>query len=210
LNAPARRSLKAPLIIGITVLAAVLYVASSLRRPQLDFFAPTPPHEQEAGDTLVGPVVYTVDAGAADVWQFFDFSRGSTVPRGEPLAWDLAFQRFHIIANGGPGFAGQGGIIDLGEVAFDSVLDVPAQGYIATTAGKDSTNSAILRWYSYGWASHLLRPKPHTWAVRTADGRHAKLQILSYYCPGATPGCITFRYVYQGGGGSKLMRARTP
>ena len=38
----------------------------------------------------------------------------------------------------------------------------------------------------------------------TADGRYAKLQLLSYYCPGARPGCLTFRYVYQGAGGRSL------
>ena len=36
--------------------------------------------------------------------------------------------------------------------------------------------------------------------VRTADGRYAKLEILGYYCPGAHPGCLTFRYVFQGDG----------
>jgi hypothetical protein len=36
--------------------------------------------------------------------------------------------------------------------------------------------------------------------VRTTDGRYAKLEILGYYCPGGQPGCLTFRYVFQGDG----------
>lgn len=36
--------------------------------------------------------------------------------------------------------------------------------------------------------------------MRTADGRYAKLEMVGYYCPGARPGCPTFRYVYQGDG----------
>jgi hypothetical protein len=38
------------------------------------------------------------------------------------------------------------------------------------------------------------------YAIRTADGRYAKLEIVSYYCPGAVSGCLTFRYAYQGSG----------
>jgi hypothetical protein len=41
--------------------------------------------------------------------------------------------------------------------------------------------------------------------VRTADGRFAKMRILSYYCTGATPGCVTFEYVYQGSGSRRFV-----
>jgi len=41
--------------------------------------------------------------------------------------------------------------------------------------------------------------------LRTADGRYAKIEILGYYCIGALPGCTTFRYVYQGGGGTDVV-----
>jgi hypothetical protein len=46
----------------------------------------------------------------------------------------------------------------------------------------------------------VLSPKPHVWAVRTADGRYAKIQLVSYYCPRSQPACLTFRYIYQGDG----------
>jgi hypothetical protein len=42
------------------------------------------------------------------------------------------------------------------------------------------------------------------WALRTADGRYVKFEILGYYCPGAQPGCLTIRYVYQGSGARSL------
>lgn len=115
---------------------------------------------------------------------------------GRRADWDLAFRRFHIIANAGPGFPGDGGVIDLGPVAFDSVTSVPAAGYVPTAlAGRDSTNAAIERWYRYGFTSHLLTPLGHVYAVRAADGRHhVRLEILGYYCPGARPGCVTVRW----------------
>lgn len=192
-------------VTGVLVLAAVVMIVFSLRRPSVPEFAPTPPAPAALGDSLVGPVTYTVDASNPNRWVFFDFSRGSAVPAPGPEEWDLAFQRFHIIANGGEGFAGRGGMLDLGPVPFDSVAVVPRAGYVVSEAGRDTTNAAMADWYSYSFTSHLMTPRPHTFAVRTADGRHAKLQVVSYYCPGARAGCLTFRYVYQGNGGREMV-----
>jgi hypothetical protein len=115
-----------------------------------------------------------------------------------PESWDLAFRRYAIVA--GPG----AGILDLGEIRFDDVRTVPASGYLANEGRADPRNPAIASWYAYGFLSHVLSPKPRVWAVRTADGRYAKLEMLGYYCPGSTPGCPTFRYVYQGDGSTSV------
>ena len=193
----------AALVAVIVILAGAL-VASSFDRPAVEVHVPTAPRPAEAGDALVGPVTYTVDASSTGEWSFFDFSRGSVVADPGPVDWDLAFRRFHIIANGGPGFSGAGGIVGLGETDFDAVSEVPDTAYVETTVRRDSANAAIERWYSYGWTSHLLTPHATVYGVRTADGRYAKLQLLGYYCPGAQPGCLTFRYVYQGAGGRSV------
>jgi hypothetical protein len=184
-------------------LLGIAFVALSLRRPAVDSYAPTPSAPRDAGPALVGPIRYTIDASSSDEWRFFDFSQGSTITPRTPLDWDLAFKRFHIIANGGAGFSGRGGIANLGEVVFESVREAPANGYVESTARADSANAATAHWYKYSFTSHLLKPKPDVWVVRTADGRYARMRILSYYCPGAQPGCITFEYVYQG---SKIRR----
>lgn len=185
---------------AVVVLVGAMLVALSLRRPDVPMYAPTPPAPRDAGRTLVGPVVHTIDATSPDTWRYFSFRLGAVVSDPSPRDWDLAFRRFQIIANGGPRFAGQGGLIDLGDVPFESVAAVPTSGYQVNEGGQDPTNPAIAHWYSYGFVSHVLKPLPHVWAVRTADGRYAKIAILSYYCPGAQPGCLTFRYVYQGDG----------
>jgi hypothetical protein len=189
-------------IIGFLIVAAVVYVASSLRRPTpLTWFPVSVSDPQEVGDGLVGPSVFTVD-GRGDTPTFFDFSTGSVVESPDPLGWDLSFQRFTILANGGLNFAGQGGILDLGVMSLDSLTSVPTGGYAVNTSDSEVSNEATARWYEYSWTSHVLSPKPNVFAVRTADGRYAVFQILSYYCPAAQAGCTTIRYRYQGAGGT--------
>ena len=197
-------------VLGAVALAAVLLVVASLDRPAPIEYAVTPPRPEEAGDSLIGPVVYTVDASSPDRWIFFDFSRGSVVEAPGPTEWDLAFSRFTVIVNGGSGFAGQGGAQDLGIVPFDSVSSVPASGYQGTEARSDSVHPAFRGWYDYSFTSHLLTPRPSAFAIRTADGRHALLRFLGYYCPGASPGCVTFEYLYQGGEGRSVARSAPP
>ncbi len=189
-------------IIGFLLVAAVIFVVSSLRRTTPPTWFPVSVADpQEVGDRLVGPSVFTVD-GRGDTLTFFDFSTGSVVESPDPLGWDLAFQRFTILANGGPGFAGQGGILDLGITSLDSLTSVPTGGYAVNTPGRQVSNAATARWYEYSWTSHILSPKPTVFAVRTADSRYAVFQILSYYCPAAQAGCTTIRYRYQGAGGT--------
>ena len=118
--------------------------------------------------------------------------------------WDLAFRRHDILVNGGEGFPGEGGAIALDSVSFDSLAEAPEAGYLGSAGGRDSSSTAFDDWYDYGFTSHLLEPKPAVYAIRTADGRYAKLQILSYYCPEAVSGCVTFRYAYQGSGARAL------
>ncbi len=186
------------------LLVAVLLVFLSLRRPDPPTYAPSPVEPRPAGERQTGVEERTVDARDGGRWRYFSFSLGTVVEDPRPFDWDIAFRRFQVMVNGGPGFPGMGGAIDLGEVDFDQVLAVPREGYLVTPAGSDSTHPALHRWYRYSFLSHLLSPKPHVFALRTADGRYAKVEFLGYYCPGAVPGCVTFRYVYQGGGGASL------
>ncbi len=193
------------LIVGGIILLAVAYVGFSLQRPEPPTFAPSPVAAEPVGERLVGPRTYTVDAADPEQWVYFSFERGSVVEEPGILNWDLAFRRFNIIVNGGDGYAGGAGLLDLGPVPFDSVHSVPDDGYEGNPARSDASNPVIEEWYDYSFFSHLLMPRGHVYAVRTSDGRHAKLEILSYYCPGALPGCLTFRYVYQGAGGPALV-----
>jgi len=191
------------LVAAMAFVAAAL-VIGSLRRPDTAAYAPSRVAPAEVGDSLVGPVAHTIDASDPERWVWFDFSSGARVERPGPDEWDLAFRRNEILVNGGD-LPGEGGVIALEGVPFDSLAEAPPRGYVGSTiTGRDTTSAALERWYDYSWTSHVLDPRPVTYALRTADGRYAKLEILGYYCPGARSGCLTFRYVYRGDGGRDL------
>lgn len=197
---------------GVIVGMILTLVVGVVFRPALPMYAPTPPRPVEVGPALVGPGTYTVDARDASRWVAFDFSRRSVVPveARTGLDWDLAFQRFRIITNGGAtNPSAQAAVADLGRVPFDSVLVAPEAGYAvdALSSGTEVRNPVLERWYEYSWLSHRLKPNGHVYAIRTADGRYAKLEVLSYYCESSQPGCLTFRYVYAGDGGRTFRRA---
>ena len=88
-------------------------------------------------------------------------------------------------------------MLDLGAVPLDSVLRLPREGYVGmTAAGRDTSQTLLEDWYSYSFTSHVLQARDRTLGVRTATGQHAALRFLSYYCPGAQPGCVTMSYMF--------------
>ena len=173
---------------ALFLLAIAGLVGSSFARREVPVFSPTPlervraPLREGETDTL------TVDATAADRWQPVSLARGARVDAPDVTVWDLAVRRHHIIAGDA--------IADLGAVPFDSVSRAPADGYVANSAASDTSNAAIGRWYAYSLWSHLLTSRGHTYVVRTPGGRYAKLEVLSYYCPGLRAGCMTVRYAF--------------
>lgn len=163
---------------GLFVVVMVLLLVPTVMSPTVSTFLPTPAGASR--DTV------TIDAGSEGHWRFFDVERGAVVEPPDTAGWDLAFQRFHVIP--------RTAIANLGPVDFDTVRSVPDSGYTATVFGKDTVNAATAKWYRYSYFTHLLSSTRDVYAVRTAEGGHAKLELLSYYCPGPTPGCVTFRF----------------
>jgi hypothetical protein len=186
---------------GAFLLLVASLVIGSFTTPEFPAYAVTvpPPRPAPVGDSIVGPSTYTLDASAGDGWRRFDFARNAVVESG---SWDIAFRRNHMIAAPGAGIA------DLGAVAFDSVREVPAAGgsYAPTAFGRDTVNPGVGKWYAYSMLSHLLKPKGHVYAVRTADGRYAKLEILAYYCRDVGAACYTVRYAFQGDGSRRVTK----
>ena len=159
--------MKAPILVWALAAAFLLLVASLLIG---SFSKPEfPPY-------ALGPhpdSTYTLDASRGEEWRWWG---------------DIGFRRNHVITALGAG------AIDLGAVAFDSVAEVPAEGYVATGFAADTVNPAIGKWYDYSMWSHLLTSKHHVYAVRSGAGEFAKLEILAYYCREVGAACYTIRY----------------
>ncbi|MEZ4700747.1 MAG: HmuY family protein [Rhodothermales bacterium] len=109
-------------------------------------------------------------------------------------AWDLGFQGTNIIVNGGASGPGQGAAV-LQTALFDEVVQAPADTELRvdglascpTATGDPGPSFAICPgagngWYAYDPAANRITPiAGRTLVVRTADGRFAKVRILSYY-----------------------------
>ncbi len=146
---------------------------------------------------------------------FFSFRTGQTVPNTDSLTsnWDIGFRGTTIIVNGGTNRRGNGGVI-IRQGLFNEVMEAPETGYAQDNA---PTSFAIPAgasngWYNYDAPRNLITPiAGRVFVVRTADGRFAKFEILSYY-ENSPPNpdqnsrgrFYTFRYVFQPDGSRRL------
>ena len=130
--------------------------------------------------------------------------------------WDLAFLSTRILTNGGTSGSGKGGAFiykglfeDVKTIAPDSVFktdNAPSSYAITTGSGKG--------WYTYDGANNLITPiAGRVLVIKTASGKYAKFEILSYYKGGVTLSptasdadkltkqrYYTFRFTYQPNG----------
>jgi hypothetical protein len=170
--------------LGVFVLVLIYIVGSSLTRRSMPEFALRPETSLAAGGR--GPDTLTVDATDERRWHFVDLDAGAVRAPPDTAGWDLAVRRYNVVP--------AGEAVDAGAVPYDDLARRPGSGYIRSTFGRDTANAAIARWYSYGMMSHLLEPNGHVYVVQTTADRYAKLEVLSYYCPGLKAGCLTFRF----------------
>ncbi len=174
-------------------------------------YTPTPIQPEEVGEQLTEEKEYTLDASDQQKFVYFDFSRSSVVEIEDASSkeWDLAFRRVKILTNSGFGnSAGKGGAALVGKEDFKKITSLPetlefTTDYIPPKKAQPE-NKTLAHWYEYGFMKHRLNPSPLTYAIRTADGKFAKIQIISYYC-GPKAGCYTLRYIYQGNGSKNFV-----
>ena len=172
--------------LAIFLVAMAWLIASSLTPRRERTFAPLAPGAR-AGDG-VGTDTLTVDARDEHEWRYVDLDRGRVASPPDTAGWDLAVRRFHIVTSGGAA--------RLGALDFDRAAVPSASAFVETARGRDTVNAAFERWYDYRMLSHTLRSRGEVYAVRSSEGRVAKLQLIGYYCPGMEAGCLTLRYAF--------------
>ncbi|MCX6211935.1 MAG: HmuY family protein [Bacteroidetes bacterium] len=171
---------------------------------------------------LVADTVLGVDPKtgpySAGKYTFYSIENNSIVPNTDSATtkWDLAFMSTRILTNGGTSGTGKGGAFiykglfeDIKTIAADSVFktdNAPSAYAITTGSGKG--------WYNYDQLTSLITPiAGRVLVIKTASGKYAKLEILSYYKGGVTLSptasdadkltkqrYYTFRFTYQPNG----------
>ncbi|MCE7043516.1 HmuY family protein [Dyadobacter sp. CY312] len=134
---------------------------------------------------------------------YFSLVTGKDVPAGDSKTdkWDVAFSKTTITVNGGTSGPGQGGAQVL-EKSFDQVSEAPKDGYKTDgESGSAIPGGSGNSWYKYDMSVHAILPiVGRTILVKTAAGRFAKIEIISYYkgapeeVPTEESSYFTFRY----------------
>ena len=164
-----------------------------------------------ADPTTVSSTGQPVSAGK---YTFFSFKNGTlTSADSASNKWDVAFKGTTILTNGGTSGVGQGGASILNGI-FDEIKEIPA----SVTFNQDTKTVLAIPtgagkgWYNYDAPNNIISPiAGKVLLIKTADGKYAKMEILSYYkgAPATATGSIpsryyTFRYDYQPDGTEKF------
>jgi hypothetical protein len=184
-----------------------------------------------AADTSVASSTPTGPPAVTGHFTLFNLKTGRQVSTADSATtqWDLGFRATAIIVNGGSSGPGQGGASVLSGVFADVdslILEtgVPVGVRNATVLVPFQTDSATGvtaraipsvsdgGWYNYNTATNIITPLPgRVLAIRTADGKFAKVEIVSYYkgapaVPSASDKSrfYTFRYTYQPDGSGRV------
>ena len=142
-------------------------------------------------DTVLGIDPNSGMPYSAGRYTYYSIENNTILPRTDSASnkWDLAFMSTRILTNGGTSGSGMGGAFiykglfdDLKTISTDSSFNTdnaPASYAITTGSGKG--------WYTYDGANNLITPIPgRVLVVRTASGKYAKIEIISYYKGGTT------------------------
>lgn len=175
---------------------------------------------------LAGDVGNTVGSGIPFAPFYFSFSTGTKVDTTKKIStdWDIAFAKeynSYVSFNNGTnttsfGYGGTGkGAMVVVNKAYDQVTEAPSDAEFTTNgitaAGWDS--GAGNGWYFYELKTHIAVPVINrTYVLRTAEGKYAKLQLISMYkgAPATVSDLnwpapyFTFRYYVQQDGSRNL------
>jgi hypothetical protein len=212
--------------IGIVFLFAIgLFSCSKSETSTVVMVAPMPvtaTYKDLIADTVLGLDPKSGMPYSAGKYTFYSIEKNTIISNADSATnkWDLAFASTRILTNGGTSGIGMGGAFiykglfdDLKTIPVDSSFNVdkaPTSYAITSGSGKG--------WYTYDGANNLITPiAGRVLVIRTASGKYAKLEILSYYKGGVTlsPSAsdadkltkqryYTFRYTYQPDG-SKIF-----
>jgi hypothetical protein len=205
--------------ISILIAAALVITISACDKD--DDSSPAPLEAKTVNDINSNPA----DNGGFSL--YFNLTTGTAVPATDSATtkWDIAFKTSIIKVNSGisgPGSAAA----QIVSTGFDDLLEAPADGYATDGAsGYAIPTGSNNGWYAYtgpatSGPQHAILPiAGKTIVVKTANGKYAKIQVVSYYKgnPNTSSaefadltkrplgGYYTIRYMIQADGSRKLQ-----
>lgn len=208
--------------ISFVLLTAIVLTAASCKKSEDP--APTPLQAVTFSNLQADPPSGGYDQntgqpiGVTNKFTFFSFKTGQVVAGSDSATtkWDVGFRGTTIIVNGGTSGPGSAGAI-VQTAAFAEVTVAPTTGYRQDNKNETTDPLAIKTgsgngWYNYDFPTNVITPiAGRVLIFKTADGKYAKVEILSYYKDApANPTSssvdrnYTFRYIYQADGSTKL------
>lgn len=205
---------------NLLVMASVAIVGVACEKDKASVNAPLTENmvTNLAADTTTGFSATGRPLGA-NTYTFFSLRDNKIITGADTLTnkWDIAFKQFYVKVNGGTSATGGG---NAGAFVANSTFEAYSAIVQGDTAFKQDAapayaiNPAPGAWYTYNTTSFVALPIPgKIIVVRTADGRFAKLEILSFYKDGITPDASVslvdkakrqffykFRFVFQANG----------
>lgn len=178
----------------------------------------TPALEATSVSNLAAGVSTTTGGGgqptSATKYTFYSLANKAVVANADSNStkWDLGFKGTTIITNSGTSGPGQGGAV-VQSGLFADIATAPETGFATDAAtGFAVPTGSGKGWYNYDGATNIITPiAGKVILVRTATGKYAKMEIVSYYqgAP-ATPTATSvsryysFRFQYQPDGTRNL------
>ena len=206
------KSLKS--ILSLSVLAASVFLSSCGEddpKPELvaTVISNLPADPATGFDPTTGQPL-----GTTGKYKFFSFSAGNVVANTDSATnkWDLGFRGTTIIVNSG--VSGPGSAAAQVYTGIFAELDTaPDAGYNVDGATRAIPTGSGNGWYNATTTQPtIITPIAGRFIVlKTAEGKFAKMEILSYYkdAPATPAGTeparyYTFRYIYQPDGSKNL------
>ncbi|PID91486.1 MAG: hypothetical protein CSA96_08130 [Bacteroidetes bacterium] len=195
---------KSVILVLLPLCFGLLFAACEEKQPTPD----KPDEEQNWKDV-------TLDATAYEDWVYFSFEQDAEVQVSDYLNsmdWDIAFHRYDVRLNCGTAGPGQGGSQSLGVVSFDSVTEAPESGYslndsigvVLESGVWEFTNvpgdTVLASWMEFQGPPPTYTLSNEIYAIKTANGKYAKIWLKDYYNDMSVSGYVTMRYFYQDDG----------
>jgi hypothetical protein len=148
-----------------------------------------------------GVLESTINAEDSRAWVYVDLDRLAMAAETME-GWDVAFNRFKAMTNGGVHGTGGVEVAVLDDVSFEDARQSSSVTWVrdmedgpdANTDPDYALSAQADGWFVYDSENHTLSPKRRSYLLRTTEGRVLRWQWLGYYDAAGSPGFPRVRW----------------